>query len=71
MKHSRSPRDETFLTVAEIAELLKVHEQTVRDWLNDGDLEGIAFGGRTGWRVTERALQEFLDRRREASRSEE
>lgn len=29
----KRPSEESFLTVAEIAELLKVHRQTIRNWL--------------------------------------
>ena len=54
------------LTVDQVAERLQVNEQTVRRWLREGELTGIAFGGRTGWRVGEEDLQAFLDRRRVA-----
>lgn len=56
--------DERVLTVNQVAERLQVDAQTVRRWLRNGDLVGIPFGGRTGWRVTESELQAFLDRRR-------
>jgi len=52
------------LTVDQVAGRLQVNEQTVRRWLRAGQLIGIAFGGRTGWRVSEEELQAFLDRRR-------
>ena len=51
---------ERWLTVAEIAERLKVHEQTVRRWLRDRRLVGRNFGGRTGYRVREADLEAFL-----------
>lgn len=53
--------DERWFTVAYIAELLDVHEQTVRRWLNDGRLRGRNFGGKTGWRVKESDLEAFLN----------
>ncbi len=53
--------DERWFTVGQIAELLHVHEQTVRRWLREGALTGRNFGGRTGYRVRESALQAFLD----------
>jgi excisionase family DNA binding protein len=56
--------DERVLTVNQVAARLQVDVQTVRRWLRNGDLVGIPFGGRTGWRVTEPELQAFLDRRR-------
>jgi len=52
------------LTVDQVAARLQVNEQTVRRWLRSAQLVGIAFGGRTGWRVKEEDLQAFLDRRR-------
>ena len=52
------------LTVGRVAYLLQVNEQTVRRWLREGELGGVPFGGKTGWRVTEEDLQAFLDRRR-------
>jgi len=52
---------ERWLTVAEIVELLKVHENTVRRWLRSGKLPGRAFGGRTGYRVRESDLMKFLE----------
>lgn len=55
---------ETWYTVREVAALLKVHPETVRDWLRAGRLNGVGFGGRTGWRVAESELNDFL--RREA-----
>ena len=53
--------DETWLTVEEIAERLKVTDQTVRRWLRSGSLVGRNFSGRTGYRVKESDLQRFLD----------
>ena len=58
--------DDRVLTVNQVALRLQVDVQTVRRWLRNGDLVGIPFGGRTGWRVTEQELQAFLDRRRMA-----
>ena len=56
--------DEHMLTVDQVAARLQVNEQTVRRWLREGELIGVPFGGRTGWRVREDELQAFLDRRR-------
>ncbi len=53
------------MTVEQVADRLQVNEQTVRRWLREGELMGVPFGGRTGWRVSEEDLQAFLDRQRE------
>ena len=60
---------ESMLTVEQVAERLQVNEYTVRRWLRGGELSGVPFGGRTGWRVKEEELQAFLDRRREQARN--
>ena len=56
--------EQTTLTVDQVAKRLKVNEQTVRRWLREGELQGVAFGGRTGWRISEADLQAFWDARR-------
>ena len=54
--------EDRWYTVEEIAERLKVTEQTVRRWLRDGSLIGRNFGGRTGWRIREQEVNAFLAR---------
>ena len=53
--------DERWLTVAQIAERLQVHQETVRRWLRDGRLEGRNLGGKGGYRVRERDLEAFMN----------
>jgi excisionase family DNA binding protein len=53
--------DEQWFTVVDIAQRLKVHEETVRRWLREGRLRGRNFGGKTGYRVRERDFEAFLD----------
>ncbi len=38
--------EDSFLTVAEVAELLKLNEQTVRNWIDQGSLPAIRVGRR-------------------------
>jgi excisionase family DNA binding protein len=61
---------ERLMTVEQVAERLQVNEQTIRRWLRDGEMTGVPFGGRTGWRVSEEDLRAFLDRRRAAGDQE-
>jgi len=49
------------LTVAQIAERLQVHQETVRRWLREGRLLGKNFGGKGGYRVRESDLQAFME----------
>jgi excisionase family DNA binding protein len=55
--------DEEYYTPADIAKRLKVSEETVRRWLRSGDLKGLQFGRRGGFRVPASALHEFLERK--------
>ena len=50
-----------WLTVAQIAEELQVHQETVRRWLRDGRLEGKNFGGKSGYRIRQEDLEKFLE----------
>lgn len=38
--------EETFLTVAEVAEILRLNQQTVRNWIDAGSLPAIRVGRR-------------------------
>ena len=39
-------QEEAFLTVAEVAELLKLNQQTVRNWIDQGSMPAIRIGRR-------------------------
>jgi excisionase family DNA binding protein len=41
-----SGRVESFLTVAEVAEMLKLNQQTVRNWIDQGSLPALRVGRR-------------------------
>jgi len=49
-----------FLTVKEVADLLKVGETTVRHWIKDGELRAIDVGRE--WRIAPGDLENFLQR---------
>ncbi len=53
--------DEAFLTVIEVAEILKVNQQTVRNWIDRGDLPAIRVGRRRV-RVRQADFDAFLRR---------
>lgn len=48
-----------FLTVADVAELLKVTEQSVNNWIYRGELPGVRVGSRRV-RIRQSDLDEFL-----------
>jgi excisionase family DNA binding protein len=43
---SPSESEETYLTVAEVAETLKLNQQTVRNWIDQGSLPALRVGRR-------------------------
>lgn len=51
------------LTVSQVAEVLQVHETTVKRWLRDGRLPGLKLGDRGDWRIRREALRRFLQDR--------
>lgn len=56
---------EEFFTADEVAEKLKVHVQTVRRWLREGELRGYLLGDRAGYRIRKTDLVTFLEEREE------
>ena len=53
-------RPSPYLTVEEVAARLRIHPDTVRRWLRLGKLAGIPLGDKSGWRVSEEALANYL-----------
>ncbi len=52
---------EVWLTTAEVAERLRVTEDTVRRWIRHGDLPVLNLGGfRAGYRIREADLDAFI-----------
>ncbi len=49
------------LTVAQVAERLKVNRETVRRWLRAGQLRGTLLGDRAGWRIPASEVERFID----------
>lgn len=47
-----------FFTVEQVAELLKVHWQTVLNYIKSGKLKAVKLG--KGYRISSVALQEFI-----------
>ncbi len=55
----RGGLDESFLTVAEVAELLKLNQQTVRNWIDAGSLPALRVGRRV--RIKRSDLERLLE----------
>src|SRR5437660_12624639 len=62
MTVDRSDLEDSFLTVAEVAETLKLNQQTVRNWIDQGSLPALRVGRRVRIRRSdfERVLAEGL-----------
>ncbi len=58
-------RDEAFLTVAEVAELLKLNQQTVRNWIDAGTLPAFRVGRRV--RILRADLERILAQGRQGN----
>lgn len=62
-------QEDRWITVAQVARELQVHEETVRRWLRQGRLEGHNFSGRTGYRIRASAVEKFMKSEVEESKS--
>ena len=52
---------ERVLTVPEVAERLRINEETVRRWLRTGKIRGVRLGGtRAGYRIPESEVGRLL-----------
>ena len=49
-----------YLTVPEAAEALRVHDETVRRWLQAGRLRGTKLPGRGDWRIPQAEIDRIL-----------
>jgi excisionase family DNA binding protein len=56
---SGNPTEDSFLTVAEVAELLKLNQQTVRNWIDQGSLPALRVGRRV--RIRQSDLNRLLE----------
>ena len=53
-------QEDQALKVPEVAKRLRVSAETVRRWLRDGDLRGVRFSDRGGWRVMSSEVERKL-----------
>lgn len=53
-------QQEELLTVEEFAARLSVHEQTVRRWLRDGQINGTMISRRAGYRIRASELDRVM-----------
>ncbi len=60
MALERGHPEDSFLTVAEVAEMLKLNQQTVRNWIDQGSLPALRVGRRV--RIRRSDLERVLER---------
>jgi excisionase family DNA binding protein len=53
-------------TVEEVAEELRVHPETVRQWIREGELD--AFDTGRGYRISRQDLDDFIEKRKTGRR---
>lgn len=56
---AQNETEETYLTVAEVAETLKLNQQTVRNWIDQGSLPALRVGRRV--RIKRSDFQRILE----------
>jgi putative resolvase len=61
--------EETYFTVGEVAQRLKVSHMTVYRWIKAGQLGAYKIGGE--FRITEQDIKRFLETRRFRAKGEE
>jgi excisionase family DNA binding protein len=61
---------DTFYTVEDVARMLAVHPETVRNWIKSGQLRAIKLGGPAGYRISPTAYEQFLREREEAAQKD-
>lgn len=49
-----------WLTVQEVAELLRVHPETILRHIRQRKLKAIKLGARAGYRISQEALREYI-----------
>jgi excisionase family DNA binding protein len=54
------PIEREWLTVAQVAELFQVHEETVRRWIRDGQMSVLDLGKKAGYRIRTSDLDAFI-----------
>jgi excisionase family DNA binding protein len=56
--------NEKMYTVREVAEMFGVNPNTVRTWIRHDKIEAITLGTRAGYRITQDALDRFIQSRK-------
>jgi excisionase family DNA binding protein len=60
MAHGEKDARHEWMTVKDVAALLKVSEETVRRWVRVGELPALALGKKAGFRIRPADLEIFI-----------
>ena len=60
---------EQLLSVEEVAQRLGLNPETVRRYLRQGEIKGVRFGFRAGWRIKEADLAAFIEQKTRETQS--
>jgi excisionase family DNA binding protein len=60
-------KEEKYLTVDEVADELRVTDETVRRWLRAGQIVGLNFGRKAGWRIDRADFEDFVRKSKRAA----
>jgi len=52
-----------WITTKDVADRLNIHVETVRRWVRVGALRAVSIGGKGGYRIREKDLNDFLKSR--------
>ena len=55
------PDDDQLLTVAQVAERLQLHPETIRRWIREGRMKAITLGTRSGFRIRQSELDRLTE----------
>jgi excisionase family DNA binding protein len=55
--------DRDWLTVAQVAQRLQLHEETIRRWIRDGQFPVLDLGKKAGYRIRPADLDTFIAER--------
>lgn len=61
---------EETLSVAEVAAMCRVNRRTVLRWVEDGGLRATRYGPRGRWRITDDALDSFIEVKNQEQKGE-
>jgi excisionase family DNA binding protein len=60
MEQEEQEHPREWLTVQQVADVLQVHEETVRRWIREGELPVLDLGRKAGYRIRPADLEAYI-----------